>query len=164
MPLQPSPHGLLRPFFEGVHVIGQKEALRQSLGNAAPFTFLPHPHTSVCKKWLAVQQKLRLPRLRGLGGECFARPDLGLQLLNDNAAGWSGRSPGYYTSRARRRLLGNPLPLSDSSGLRRRWRRRHLNLALRGWLLHDLPRTEHETIYGHSLSGHHIFTKDGLGV
>ena len=164
MPLEPSPHRLLRPFFEGVHVIRQKEALRQSLGNAAPFTFLPHPHTSVCRKWLAVQKELRLPRLRGLGGGCYFRLDLGLRLLDNNAAGWSGRSPGCCISRARRHLLGNPLPLPNLSGLRRRWRRRRLNLGLRGWLLHDLPRTEHEIVYGYSPPVHHVFAKEGLSI
>ena len=143
MPLQPSPHRLLRPFFEGVPVFRQKEALRQSLGNTTPFTFLPDPHPSVCGKWLAVQQKFRLPRLCGLRRGCYVRSNLGLRLLNNNAVGRSGRGSGCCISWASRCLLGNPLPLSDLSGLRRRWGRRHLNLALRRWLLHGLPYSGH---------------------
>jgi len=164
MPLQPPSHRLLRPFFEGMHVLRQKEALRQSLSNATPFTFLPDLHTSACRKWLAIQQKLGFPRLCGLGGGCYARPDLGLWLLNNNVAGWSGKGPGCCISWASKSLLGNSLPLPDPFGLRRRWGRRRLNLALRGWLLHSLPRVRHETAYSHSPPGQHIFAKVGLDI
>ena len=147
-----------------MHIIRQKEALCQSLGNATPFTFLSHPHTSDYKKWLAIQQKFTFPHLCGLRGGCYTWPNLGLRLLDDNASGWSGRSLGCCISRAHRHLLGNPLPLLDSSDLRRRWRRRHLSLALRGWLLYGLPCTGHEAIYGHGPPGYHVFAKEGLSV
>ena len=164
MPLKPTPHGLLRPFFKGMYVIEQKEALCQGLSNAASLTFLPHPHTSSWRKRFAVEQKFRFPRLRGLRWGRYARPNLGLQLMDYNASGWSGRSPNNCISRTCGRLLSNPLPFPESFGLRRRWRRRRLCLALRGWLLHGLPRTRHEEVYGHGLLGHHVFVKKGLGV
>ena len=143
-----------------MYIIRQKEALCQGLNNAAPFTFLPHPHTSSCRKWLAVQQKFRLPRLHGLREGCYAWPNLSLRLMDDNASSWSGRSPSCCFSQIRRHLLGNPLPLLDSSGLRRRC----LSLALRGWLLRGLPHAGHEAVYGHGLPGRHIFAEEGLGV
>ena len=164
MPLQPLPHRLLQPFFEGMHVLRQKEALCQTLNNMDPFTFFPDPHTSACGKWLAIQQKLRLPHLCDLGGGCYAWLGLGLRLLNNNAAGWLRRSSGCCISRTSRRLLGKFLPLLDPSDLERRWGGRRLTLTLRGWLLCSLSRAGHETVYGHSLSGHHIFTKVGFDI
>ena len=166
MPLQPLPHRLLQPFFEGVHVLRQKEALCQTLNNMDPFTFFPDPHTSACGKWLAIQQKLRLPHLCDLGGGCYAWLGLGLRLLNNNAAGWLRRSSGCCISRTSRRLLSNSLPLPNPSSLRRRLGGggRHLTLALRRWLLCGLSRVGHEMVYGHSPPVHHIFTKVGFGI
>ena len=61
-------------------------------------------------------------------------------------------------------MLGNVLPLSGSFGLGRRWRGRHLTLAMRWLLLHGLPCTGHKTVYSHGLPGHHISTMNRFGI
>ena len=84
VPLQPSSHGFLHSFFKsvhgllGVHVLRQKEAVHQTLGNTTPFTFIPNPYTSARRERFAVQLKLGLPHLRCLGKGRHARPDLDL--------------------------------------------------------------------------------------
>ena len=123
MPLQPSAHRLLCPLLKSVHVLGQKKAVRQNLGNTTPFTLFPHPYTSACEEWLAVQIKLGLPCLRSLGRGCHAPLppplDLSLWLLYDNAPRWQRGNLGYI-SRTSKSLFSNTLPLSGSSGLGRR--------------------------------------------
>ena len=39
-----------------------------------------------------------------------------------------------------------------------------MTLALRQLLLCGLPRVRHETVYGHGLPGHHIFTTIRFGI
>ena len=95
MPLQSSSHRLLRPLLKSVHVLGQKKAMHQALGNTTPFTFLPYPYTSIHGEQLAVQLKCGLPCLRCLGRGRHACPDLGLWLLNENTPRWLGGSLGY---------------------------------------------------------------------
>ena len=91
MPLQPPSHRLLCPLFKSVHVLEQKKAVHQVLGNTTPFTFFPCPYTSICGERLAVQLKCGLSCLRCLGGRRRACPDLSLWLLNDNTLdGWGG--------------------------------------------------------------------------
>ena len=162
--LQPSSYGFLRPLFKGEHVLGQKEAVRQTLCNTTPFTFIPNLYTSARGERLAVQLKLGLPRLRCLRRGCHALPDLDLQLLNDNTVGWSGRSSGHCISQTSRSMIDNALPLSGSSGLGRRWRGRCLTLDLRWLLLRGLPCTGHKTVYSYGLPGHHISSMIRLGI
>jgi len=58
MPLKSSSHRLLCPLLKSVHILGQKKAVHQTLGNTTPFTFLPHPYTNARREWLAVQLNL----------------------------------------------------------------------------------------------------------
>ena len=157
MPPQPLSHGLLYPLLKGVHVHRQKKAVHQALGNMTPFTFLPYPYTSIRKEQLAIQLEYGLPCLRCSGRGCHARPDLSLWLLNDNTPWWLGRSLGYNISQTDRDLLGNTLPLSGSTGGRKR-RGSRLTSALRWLLLRGLPCAGYKTINGHGLSGHHVST------
>ena len=141
-----------------MHVLGQKKAVRQNLGNTTLFTFLPDSYTSTRREWLAVQLKLGLPCLRYLGRGCHAHPNLSLWLLYDNAPRWLGGNLGYNISRTDRSMLGNTLPFLGLSGLGRRGGGRRLTLALRWLLLRGLPCTGHKAINGHGLLGHHVST------
>ena len=118
MPQQPSSYRLLRPLLKNVHVLKQKKAVRQTLGNTNPFTFFPHPYISACEEWLAIQLKFGLPCLRCLGRGRHACPNLSLWLLYDNAPRWLRGNLGYI-SQTGRSLFGNTLPLLGSSGLGR---------------------------------------------
>ena len=161
MPLQPLPHGLLCAILESVHVIGQKEAVHQTLGNTTSLTFVPDLYTSDHKKRLAIQLECRLPLRNDLGGRCHIRPGLGHWFLDDDASWWLRRTLGWCITQADGGLLDSSLPFPGSVGRRRR-RRGSLTTALRWLLLRGWMGTEHKAINCHCPLCHHVFTLVGF--
>ena len=123
-----------------------------------PFTFFPHLYIGAHREWLVVQLKLGLPRLRSLGRGRHACPNLSLWLLYGNASRWLWSKLSHDITKIGGSLFGNTLPLSGPSGLRRGWGRRRLTSALKWLPLPGRPSTEHKTINGHGLLGHHVST------
>ena len=57
VPLKPPSHGLLDLIRKGAHILGQKEAVHQDLGDTMPFFFLPHPYVGVSRERHTTQLK-----------------------------------------------------------------------------------------------------------
>ena len=86
MPLQPPSHGLINAILESMHVLGQKEAVHQTLGNTTPLTPVPHPYTHSRRKRFTGELECRLLVQNHSRGRCYVRPNLSRRFLDDNAS------------------------------------------------------------------------------
>ena len=158
VPLQLPSQRLFSPTGKEVNVLGQEEAMHQTLGNLPPFT-LP-PCSNIGRHWLRLVTEFEssLPTCLGLRGKWHVGPDLGSGLrttsrLQDcDPTGYPRRGPRESVTRNPWCLVGSAMPFYVTAGRRKGSQIPALGLVR----LSCREGTRQKPIDGHCTLGHHL--------